>query len=691
MRQILLALIVGLALSRAHGGALATEDYLSGTSYEPDWWPRSYWNDDFRKMHELGFNVVRMTEFAWASLEPKEGQFDFAWLDEAVSLAQKNGIAVILTTPTAGIPPWLYKKHPDVLSANEKGDFTYGGRKGASLASPAMRRAAERIVTAMARHYATNANVIGWQINNEPGFPFASFDKNSLNAFRQWLKQRYGTIGRLNESWGGAFWSNQYNDWDEIQFPNNSAEGGWRSESNLDYRRFFSDMYLDWLRFEADLLRPHSGGRFDFVNWPDTLWSVDVFKASETFHLMAWDNYTTMPGLGDFHDQFYAGLNDDLSRCSQPDQRFIIAEQKARAPVNADPRGVRLQTFMDLAHGSCGTIFYEWRPPIAGNEAAYPSVLNLDGSTGPEAEECRRLNDDFSRVAPELKGARTESDLALLFSYANEWDQGFWIGNTFRNKSGYDGNCKRYYAGMKMLHRNVDVLPPGTSLSGYRMVVAPGLQLISDETASELNKFVKKGGILVLNAKAGTRRPDARLRELTGPGVFAGAAGMRVSGFGDFRGLTNEYFITLNGKSPRYKVATLMEGIELRGAQAIGEFVGHGMDGKPAVTINPFGKGFVVYVAAEVEGQDFYDTLFAELAERFHIPPLLPAGREVEVVSRRKGDYDYYFLLNLVGEAQTVRTPENSFELVSGQNIAAKISLPPFGVAILKVKSNPTR
>ena len=669
----------------------AASDYLTGTSYEPDWWPQSYWNEDFRKMHELGFNTVRMGEFAWASMEPKSGQFDFQWLDQAIALAQKHGITVILTTPTAGVPPWLYQQHPDVLSANEKGAFTYGGRKGAALESPALRQAAERLVTAMARHFGTNPNVIGWQINNEPGFPFVSYDRHSLEAFRLWLKRHYGSIARLNQSWGGAFWSNQYNDWNEIEFPINSAEGGWRAGSNLDYRRYFSDSFSDWLRFEAGILRRHTTGQFSLINWPDTLWSVNTFEIGQTVSFTAWDNYTPMPGLGDFHDQFYAGLNHDLSRCSQSNQQFLVAEQLVQAPANADPRGVRLQTFMDLAHGSSGTLFYEWRPPIAGNESGYPSVLRLDGSAGPEAEESQRINADLARVAPELKAARTKSDLAMLFSYDNEWDQGFWAGNSFRSKSGYDGTFKRYYAGLKILHRNVDVLPPGKPLDPYRMLVAPGFQMVSDEFAATLKQFVKRGGILVLNAKAGTRDVDGRLRELIGPGVFGEMAGVRIPRFASFRGTTNDYSVILGQNLPAFKVVNLMEEVELRGAEILGSFRGHGMEGKPAVTIHAYGRGYVVYVAAEVEDQDFYDGLFSLLAEKLQIPPLLNAPREVEVVSRSTRESDYLFLLNLSSQAQTIRIPEPGVEIIRNQTVAADVSLPPFGVGILKVKPTALR
>jgi beta-galactosidase len=165
-------------------------------------------------------------------------------MDEAVEIARMNEVGVIMGTPTASVPPWLYKLHPDVLGGNERGHFDYGGRKGLSVFSPSMREAASRIVTALALHYGRNSAVVGWQISNELAFPFVNYDGYSLHAYREWLKRKYGVIDALNDAWGGNFWSNKFDSWDEIVFPNNPAEAGWNAEMRLDYRRFFSDSFL---------------------------------------------------------------------------------------------------------------------------------------------------------------------------------------------------------------------------------------------------------------------------------------------------------------------------------------------------------------------------------------------------------------------------------------------------------------
>jgi len=73
---------------------------------------------DFRKMRELGFNVVRMGEFAWVYFEPQEGKFDFfAWMDDAITLAAKHGIKTILCTPTASVPCLVAQRTPRCICA----------------------------------------------------------------------------------------------------------------------------------------------------------------------------------------------------------------------------------------------------------------------------------------------------------------------------------------------------------------------------------------------------------------------------------------------------------------------------------------------------------------------------------------------------------------------------------------------
>jgi beta-galactosidase len=662
------------------------DQYWVGTSYYPEQWSSRQWASDFGKMAAMGVNTVRMAEFAWSSMEPSQGHFEFAWLDQAISLAHANGIQVLLGTPTAGVPPWLYKLHPEVLGANQNGNYSYGGRKGFSIDSPAMREAARQMILRMAERYGSNPAVVGWQISNEPGYPFENYDHHSLLAFRAWLQQRYKTIAALNEAWGGKFWSNEYDDFSEIQFLLNPAEGANHPGMRIDYRHFFSDSFLRWIKFETELIRPHAPNQILFTNWPDTHWSVDLFAAARLLDVTAWDNYGIMAGDGDFHQQWFAAMNHDLCRCTRPDHRFFVAEERSQPPVGSDPLVVRLQAYMDIAHGSSGTVFFEWRSPLASNEMGYVSMLEADGTPGITADQLSRLSKELGRISPRLSKATTHSRVAMLYSYPNHWDRGGWQTDPLKSKGNYadSGPFQRFYGGAKVLGNNIDILPPEASLSQYRIVIAPGLQMLSDEVFSGLEVYVRQGGILVIDRRAGTQDDFGRLRPLVAPGLFTAMAGVRVESNSRTHNQNPQTAIVFDGKLQRFKVNGEIERLRMEGAQPLALLEGEGVEGVPAVTIHAYESGHVVYAATESDDAEFYDLLFDVLGQKFHIEPILQVPKGVEVVSRKGENREWIFLLNLTSQKQQIALPFAGVELLSGQSVSSSLKLEGFEVAVIE-------
>jgi beta-galactosidase len=79
-----------------------------GVAYYPEHWPEERWEVDAQLMRAAGINGVRMGEFAWSKIEPREGEYHFDWLDRAIALLRKYGSnhAVHLFTH----PPWVFPK-----------------------------------------------------------------------------------------------------------------------------------------------------------------------------------------------------------------------------------------------------------------------------------------------------------------------------------------------------------------------------------------------------------------------------------------------------------------------------------------------------------------------------------------------------------------------------------------------------
>jgi beta-galactosidase GanA len=103
---------------------------IYGGDYNPEQWDPAVWREDVKLMKEAGVNMVSLAIFSWALLEPREGEFDFGWLDEVMDLLAENGIAVDLATATAAQPAWMSLKYPDVLAVTEEGTtLSYGSRQ----------------------------------------------------------------------------------------------------------------------------------------------------------------------------------------------------------------------------------------------------------------------------------------------------------------------------------------------------------------------------------------------------------------------------------------------------------------------------------------------------------------------------------------------------------------------------------
>ncbi|HXD08836.1 MAG TPA: beta-galactosidase, partial [Anaerolineales bacterium] len=213
--------------------------FYFGVDYYPEQWPEERWPIDAQLMAEAGFNVVRLAEFAWSKMEPREGQFDFDWLDRVIAILHSRGIEVVLGTPTASPPPWLMSKDPELFRVNADGRrVTFGNRRGYCPNHPLYREATARIVTRMAEHYANHSVIIGWQIDNE--FGDRCYCPVCAQKFQTWLRNRYSSLAELNQKWGTVFWSHIYNDWREIPLPLNTG-GSPNPGLAFDFFRFASD------------------------------------------------------------------------------------------------------------------------------------------------------------------------------------------------------------------------------------------------------------------------------------------------------------------------------------------------------------------------------------------------------------------------------------------------------------------
>ena len=231
--------------------------FYYGTDYYPEHWPRDRWETDAKLMEEMGIDVVRMAEFSWAKMEPREGEFHFEWLKEAVALLAKHGIKSILGTPTAAPPAWIIEKNPEIQPIDSDGtQHFFGGRHHDCQSNETYRQHIRRFVTAMATAFKDDPNVVGWQIDNELGNSHYNlcYCPSCTAHFQEWLRKKYGTVDALNNAWGTWFWSQQYDSFEQVQAPKVTVSGR-NPSAVLDWNRFCSDLIVDFQQLQIDIIR----------------------------------------------------------------------------------------------------------------------------------------------------------------------------------------------------------------------------------------------------------------------------------------------------------------------------------------------------------------------------------------------------------------------------------------------------
>ena len=695
--SIPLMLMLSLTLSLAMGQKRleldvmpANGNMLIGADYYPEHWPEPRWETDLKLMKEAGFNVVRLAEFAWVLMEPSEGEYDFAWLDRFLGLAAEYDISIILGTPTAVMPAWVARKYPSALATMNTGQqIEWGARKNNCFSNDDYRRLSKGITGAMAEHFRDAPGVIGWQTDNEFAGPVCYCD-DCLHTFGDWLKDKYGTLEKLNKSWGTHFWGHKVQTWDEIHIPECDSEGGsWSPSGNpgacYDWRQFNSWLNVRFQHDQVAIIREVCPDKhFITHNLMSFHPEVSYYDLGEDLDFVSWDNYPVWAGPD---IPYKASMAADLMRGIKQ-KNFLIMEQTA-GPTgwgvfwrNTRPGEIRKICYQQLAHGADGQIWFRWRTCTAGREQYWHGLLGHDGKPLRRYNEAAQVAEEYRDLEKYLRGTTVKSDVAIIYDYHSIWS--LW------GQTGFEGNnvqdaIARYYNAFFRAGINVDLVNTDTDLSVYKLVLTPDLIILPDKLAEKLTAYVENGGVLMADCRTGVKDEHNLAWERTLPGALSPVMGIEIEEYGS---ITPDFSYKINSEQlfeGSMTATHYIDWINPKGAEIKAGYDQWHLDSFAAVTRNEHGRGSGWYVGTIAKEEAFYDGLVDAMLRDAGIEKILDLPAGVEASLRQGSDNTLLFLINHTEEKKTVRVPEGKKELISNSLTGVELELDRYEVKVIKL------
>ncbi|EJY55577.1 Beta-galactosidase [Alicyclobacillus hesperidum URH17-3-68] len=669
---------------------------LHGADYNPDQWLDSpeILAEDIRLMKLARCNVMSVGIFSWASLEPEEGVYSFEWLDSVLDNLVSNGIFVWLATPSGARPAWMAEKYPEVLRVGpNRVRNLFGHRHNHCITSPIYRRKVREMNMRLAQRYAHHPAVLGWHISNE--YSGDCHCDLCQEAFRSWLKERYGTLENLNKAWWSPFWSHTITKWSQIESPAPHGETMVHG-LNLDWKRFTTQNTLDFMRGEIEPLRAANPDLPVTTNFMEAYDGLDYWKFVDDLDVISWDSYPTWHDKSDDTDQAaWVSMIHDIKRSMKGGRPFVLMESTPSVtnwqPVSKLKRpGMHLLSCLQaVAHGADSVQYFQWRKSRGSSEKLHGAVVGHAGHHNTrvfsDVMQVGKILEELAGVA----GKTVKPEAAVIFDWENRW--------AIRDAQGprnagmhYEQTVHEFYQGLWENGIPADVINMDVDFTPYRLLIAPMLYMVRPGVGERIAEFVKNGGTFVATYWSGIVN-ETDLTFLGGfPGPLRETLGIWSEEIDALHDHDSNHIVMVEGNEldmrGTYTAYELCDLIHVETAEVLARYGDDFYKGRPALTVNQFGKGSAYYVASRNQAP-FHREFVAKIVQRHNLTKVLnvelPHGVTVQL--RTDGHTDHLFVMNFTSEMKVVPLGEEHHltDALTKEGVSNSLTLAAYDVKVL--------
>ncbi|HJN18259.1 MAG TPA: beta-galactosidase [Armatimonadota bacterium] len=223
-------------------------------------------DQDWELLRIFGFEAICPWVGNWAYDQPEPGQS----VDDVMAARIAVLDSLIGRNATEGLKTSIWVEPEDIVWALEAelgpevylhaADGTHYRRSrihnSVNIFHPEVRRQLQRFMTALGEHYRDNANVLCYELFEEPALVLsdpkpepggalsrqpAGYSDAARDAFCRWLSAKHETIDALNESWGA-----EHESFDVIEPPTKLAGEGMNAAAVGDFSRFRNESHAEF-------------------------------------------------------------------------------------------------------------------------------------------------------------------------------------------------------------------------------------------------------------------------------------------------------------------------------------------------------------------------------------------------------------------------------------------------------------
>ncbi len=500
----------------------------------------SEWAGDMAELARCGYTHLQFRP-QWRWHERVRGQCTWDDLDRLFDLAAMHGLRVVLKPMLETAPDWVFSElggtrigyHGVPISPFAHGAYYVGGW-WPCFDNPGVAAAAGQFVREMVARYRGHEALWFYDAWNEPRVrpSGACHCEHSVVSYRQWLRQRFGTIENLNGQFGKAWTS-----FDSI-VPPHAAD---------DYVEMF--LWKQWtgssvagqVSLVAQAIREQHPDAFVMMHVGSSMIVQDAVGdvSNDFLNRACVDRYGTSYGLTlhpshplDYTD---ADLQSDWVR--RIDDSYWCHEFYTNGhhwSIPPRPDHLRRMVWLAIAGGASGLTHWQYRSERLGNEVNGAGMREIDGSPTERSIICDGVTDVLRRHGRALVGARrVRSDVAMLYSHEsdlilriqrmNDW----WTGLASEpyERGLYKDAIQTAHGLYAHMGLTTDWVVSGDDVSKYKLLHVTAAEMIDAATADWLRAYVRGGGTLIVefpfacrddNTWVSLRRPNRGLEDLLG-------------------------------------------------------------------------------------------------------------------------------------------------------------------------------